>query len=35
MSDINITFPPWVIVWFLLGQAAPALTVVVIGLAAA
>src|SRR5271169_304183 len=35
MSDISITFPPWVIAWFLLGQAAPVTTLGVIGLGAA
>src|SRR5262245_32383882 len=34
MSDISITFPPWVIAWFLLGEAAPVSTVLVIGLGA-
>jgi hypothetical protein len=34
MSDISITFPPWVVAWFLLGQAAPVTTLGVIGLGA-
>ena len=35
MSDISISFPPWVIAWLLLGQATPAITLVIIGLGAA
>ena len=35
MSDISITFPPWIGAWFLLGQAAPVTTLGVIGLGAA
>jgi hypothetical protein len=35
MSDISITFPPWIGAWFLLGQAAPVTTLGVIGLSAA
>jgi hypothetical protein len=35
MSDISISFPPWMIAWFLLGEATPLITLVLIGLAAA
>src|SRR5262249_60786752 len=35
MSDISISFPPWMIAWFLLGEAAPLITLLLIGLAAA
>jgi len=35
MSDISISFPPWVIAWFLLGEATPVITLVMIALAAA
>jgi hypothetical protein len=35
MSDVSITFPPWVVAWLLLGQAAPVTTLSVIGLGAA
>jgi hypothetical protein len=35
MSDISISFPPWMIAWFLLGEATPFITLVLMGLAAA
>jgi hypothetical protein len=35
MSDISISFPPWMIAWFLLGEATPVITFVLIGIAAA
>ena len=35
MSDISISFPPWIIAWFLLGEAAPFSTLVLISLVAA
>ena len=35
MSDISISFPPWMIGWFLLGEATPFITLVLMGLAAA
>jgi hypothetical protein len=35
MSDISISFPPWIATWFLLGEAAPFLTLVIIALVAA
>lgn len=35
MSDISISFPPWMIAWFLLGEATPFITCALIGLAAA
>jgi hypothetical protein len=35
MSDISISFPPWVIAWFLLGEATPFITLVLMSLAAA
>ena len=35
MSDISISFPFWMIAWFLLGQATPLLTIVTAGLAVA
>jgi hypothetical protein len=35
MSDISISFPPWMIAWFLLGEATPFITIVLISLAAA
>ena len=35
MSDISLSFPPWMIAWFLLGEATPFITLVLIGLAAA
>jgi hypothetical protein len=35
MSDISISFPPWAIAWFLLGEATPFITLVLICLAAA
>jgi len=35
MSDISISFPLWMIAWFLLGQAAPLLTIATAGLAVA
>jgi hypothetical protein len=35
MNDISISFPPWAIAWFLLGEATPFLTLVLICLAAA
>jgi hypothetical protein len=35
MSDISISFPPWMIAWLLLGEATPLITLVLIGLAAA
>jgi hypothetical protein len=34
MSDISISFPPWMIAWFLLGEAASFTTIVLMGLAA-
>jgi hypothetical protein len=34
MSDVSITFPTWMVAWFLLGQAAPMTTLGVIGLGA-
>jgi len=35
MSDISIFFPPWAIAWFLLGEATPFITLVLICLTAA
>jgi hypothetical protein len=35
MSDISISFPPWMIAWFQLGEATPFITIVLISLAAA
>jgi hypothetical protein len=35
MSDISISFPPWAIAWFLLGQATPFITLVLMSLVAA
>ena len=35
LSDISISFPPWMIAWFLLGEGTPFITPVLIGLAAA
>jgi len=35
MSDISISFPPWMTAWFLLGEATPVITLVMIGLVAA
>jgi hypothetical protein len=35
MSDISISFPPWMIAWFLLGEATPFITIVLISLASA
>ena len=35
MSDISFSFPPWMIAWFLLGEATPFITVVLIGTVAA
>jgi hypothetical protein len=35
MSDISISFPLWMIAWFLLGQATPLLTIVTAGLVVA
>jgi hypothetical protein len=35
MSDISISFPLWMIAWFLLGEATPFITIVLISLAAA
>jgi len=35
MSDISISFPLWMIAWFLLGQAAPLLTIATAGLVVA
>ena len=35
MSDISISFPPWMIAWFLLGEGTPFITLVLISLAAA
>jgi hypothetical protein len=35
MSDISISFPPWMIAWFLLGEATPFITLVLIILVAA
>ena len=35
MSDISISFPPWMIAWFLLGEATPFITLVLMGLVAA
>jgi hypothetical protein len=35
MSDISISFPPWMTAWFLLGEAPPFTTLVLISLAAA
>ena len=35
MSDISLSFPPWMIAWFLVGEATPFITLVLIGLAAA
>jgi hypothetical protein len=35
MSDIPISFPPWIIAWFLLGETTPFITCLLIGLAAA
>jgi hypothetical protein len=35
MSDILISFPPWVIAWFLLGEATPFITLVLMSLVAA
>ena len=35
MSDISLSFPPWMIAWFLVGEATPIITLVLIGLAAA
>ena len=32
MSDISMSFPLWMIAWFLLGQAAPLLTIATAGL---
>ncbi len=34
MSDVSITFPTWMVAWFLLGQAAPVTTLGIIGLGA-
>ena len=34
MSEISISFPPWMIAWFLLGEATPFITIVLISLAA-
>jgi len=34
MSDISISFPRWMIAWFLLGEATPFITLVLMGLAA-
>jgi hypothetical protein len=35
MSDISISFPPWVIAWFLLGEATPFITIVLLSVATA
>jgi hypothetical protein len=35
MSDISLSFPPWMIAWFLLGEATPFITLVLISFAAA
>jgi hypothetical protein len=35
MSDISISFPLWVIAWFLLGEATPFSTLALMSLAAA
>jgi hypothetical protein len=35
MSDISISFPLWVIAWFLLGEATPFITLALMSLAAA
>jgi len=35
MSDISISFPPWMIAWFLIGEATPFITLISISLAAA
>jgi hypothetical protein len=35
MSDISVSFPPWVIAWFLLGEATPFITLVLMSLVAA
>jgi hypothetical protein len=35
MSDISISFPPWMIAWLLLGEATPLITLVLMSLAAA
>ena len=35
MSDISISFPPWMIAWFQLGEATPFITLMLMGLAAA
>src|SRR5271156_456774 len=35
MSEIFISFPLWVIAWFLLAQATPAITLAMVGLVAA
>jgi hypothetical protein len=32
MSDISISFPPWMVAWFLLGQATPLITLALAGL---
>jgi hypothetical protein len=34
MSDISISFPPWMIAWFLLGESTPLITLVLMSLAA-
>jgi hypothetical protein len=35
MSDISISFPPWMIAWFLMGEATPFITLLLISLGAA
>jgi len=35
MSDISISFPPWVIAWFLLSEATPFITLVLLSVATA
>src|ERR1700736_4425679 len=32
MSDISISFPPWMVAWFLLGEATPLITLALAGL---